>query len=162
MIEVKGFLRQDIEEVNAVWNKVVTDGRAFPQSVPFNTENGIKFFESQTFTGVAYDTESGEIVGVYILHPNFVGRCSHICNTSYAVKAGKRGQGIGEKIVSHSIQKARECGFKILQLNAVIASNTPALNLYKKLGLTPLGRIKDGFLNIDGEYEDIIPHYINL
>ncbi|MBO5374441.1 MAG: GNAT family N-acetyltransferase [Clostridia bacterium] len=162
MIEVKGFLREDIEEVNAVWNKVVTDGRAFPQSEPFDIENGIKFFESQTFTGVAYDTETNEIVGVYILHPNFVGRCSHICNTSYAVKDGKRGQGIGEKIVSHSLKKAKECGFKILQLNAVIASNAPALRLYKKLGLTPLGAIKDGFLNIDGEYEDIIPHYINL
>lgn len=162
MIEIKGFDRNDIDEVNAVWNKVVTDGRAFPQSEPFNTEDGIKFFESQTFTGVAYDTENDEIVGVYILHPNFIGRCSHICNTSYAVKDGKRGMGIGEKIVSHSIKKARECGFKVLQLNAVIASNAPALGLYKKLGLTPLGAIKDGFLNIDGEYEDIIPHYISL
>lgn len=162
MIKVKGFSRQDIDEVNAVWNKVVNDGNAFPQAEPFDRDSGIKFFEAQTFTGVAYDEETGEIVGVYILHPNFVGRCSHICNTSYAVKDGKRGLGIGRLIVTHSMEKARENGFKILQLNAVIASNAPALALYKKLGLTPLGAIKDGFLNKNGEYEDIIPHFINL
>ena len=162
MIEVKKFSKEDIEEVNAVWNKVVNDGNAFPQSEPFGKEDGIAFFEGQTFTGVAYDTETNEVVGVYILHPNFIGRCSHICNTSYAVMADKRGLGIGKLIVTHSMQRAREEGFKILQLNAVIASNTPALNLYKKLGLTPLGRIKDAFLNKNGEYEDIIPHYINL
>ena len=162
MIKVKGFSRKDIDEVNAVWNKVVVDGCAFPQSEPFNKEDGIKFFESQTFTGVAYDDETDEIVGVYIMHPNFVGRCSHICNTSYAVKDGKRGLGIGKLIVTHSMEMARECGFKILQLNAVIASNAPALALYKKLGLIPLGAIKDGFINKNGEYEDIIPHYINL
>lgn len=162
MIKVKPFDKKDIKEVNAVWNRVVEDGRAFPQEIPFNDEDGIAFFEGQTYTGVAYDDQTDEIVGVYILHPNFVGRCSHICNTSYAVKADKRGLGIGKLIVTHSMQKAREHGFKILQLNAVIASNTPALALYKKLGLIPLGAIKNAFRNKDGEYEDIIPHYITL
>jgi L-amino acid N-acyltransferase YncA len=162
MIKVKGFNRADIKEVNAIWNKVVEDGRAFPQEIPFDEEQGISFFEGQTYTGVAYDTESGEIVGVYILHPNFVGRCSHICNTSYAVKDGKRGLGIGKIIVGDSMDKAREHGFKILQLNAVIASNVSALALYKKMGFTPLGAIKDAFRNKDGEYEDIIPHFVNL
>lgn len=162
MVKIKGFSKEDIKEVNAIWNKVVEDGNAFPQEIPFDEKSGIEFFSSQTFTGVAYDDETDEIVGVYILHPNFIGRCSHICNTSYAVKAGKRGLGIGKLIVTDSMERARENGFKILQLNAVIASNTPALSLYKKLGLTPLGVIKDAFRNKNGEYEDIIPHYINL
>ena len=162
MIKVTGFTKENSTEAIEVWNSVVEDGRAFPQEIPFTYDEGVAFFECQTFTGVAYDDETLEVVGVYILHPNFVGRCSHICNTSYAVKKGKRGLGIGKLIVTHSMEKARECGFKILQLNAVIASNIPALNLYKKLGLIPLGPIKDAFCNKDGEYEDIIPHYINL
>ena len=47
----------------------------------------------------------------------------------------------------------------MLQFNAVVKSNTGALALYKKLGFTQLGVILGGFLNKDGEYEDIIPHY---
>ena len=60
------------------------------------------------------------------------------------------------------MQQARNAGYKILQFNAVVASNQTALNLYKKLGFTQLGVIPQGFRNIDNVYEDIIPHYITL
>ena len=57
------------------------------------------------------------------------------------------------------IAQGKTCGFRVLQFNAVVKSNTGALALYKKLGFTQLGVIPGGFLNKDGEYEDIIPHY---
>ena len=115
----------------------------------------------QSFTGVA-ENENGEIIGLYILHPNNVGRCAHICNASYAVKADLRGQHIGEKLVKHCMKTAKELGFKILQFNAVVKTNTAALNLYNKLGFVKLGVIPNGFLMPNGTYEDIIPHYIQL
>lgn len=66
---------------------------------------------------------------------------------------------IGEALVRHCLQKGKELGFRILQFNAVVAANTPALNLYKKLGFVQLGVIPGGFLMKDGHYEDIIPQY---
>ena len=59
-------------------------------------------------------------------------------------------------------KKGKEKGFKILQFNAVVKTNTSALKLYKKLGFTQLGIIPNGFLLKNGNYEDIIPHYITL
>ena len=118
-----------------------------------------EFFSSQSFTGLAVDRDTGEIVGLYILHPNNVGRCGHICNTSYAVKSGLRGRHIGEKLVLHSMEQGKTLGYRILQFNAVVATNANALHLYKKLGFTRLGVIPGGFLMPDGSYEDIIPHY---
>lgn len=160
-IEIKQFTENDIEAANAIWNEVVSDGIAFPQIEELDEKLGIEFFKSQSFTGVAYD-ENGEAVGLYILHPNNVGRCGHICNASYAVKSGKRGQHIGEILVKHCIEKAKEAGFGVLQFNAVVATNIAALKLYKKLGFTQLGTIPHGFLMKDGHYEDIIPHYYVL
>ena len=101
-------------------------------------------------------------MGLYILHPNNVGRCGHICNASYAVRRDCRGQHIGELLVRHSMAKGRALGFRILQFNAVVKSNAPALALYAKIGFTPLGVIPGGFLAKDGTYEDIVPHYIEL
>ena len=98
-------------------------------------------------------------MGLYILHPNNVGRCGHICNASYAVRADARGQRIGETLVRHCLEKGKELGFRILQFNAVVSSNTYALRLYQKLGFVRLGAIPGGFLMKDGHYEDIIPHY---
>lgn len=158
-IGIRMYEKDDVAAAIAIWNEVVEDGVAFPQMELLTESSGDAFFSEQSFTGIAYDEDSNEIVGLYILHPNNIGRCGHICNTSYAVKKEHRGKGIGEKLVVHSMEKGKELGFKILQFNAVVKSNVYALRLYEKLGFVRLGTIPGGFLMKDGRYEDIIPHY---
>ena len=162
MLKVEQFKEEYIKDAIAIWNDIVEDGIAFPQKETLDEKSGTEFFNSQSFTGIAIDTDSNEVVGLYILHPNNVGRCGHISNASYAVKKSKRGMHIGEFLVKDCLVKAKEIGFKILQFNAVVATNTSALKLYAKLGFTQLGIIPNGFLMKDGTYEDIIPHYIEL
>ena len=155
---VRGYDKTDAKAATDIWNQVVEDGEAFPQTELLTAESGDKFFRDQSFTGIACDAHSGEVLGLYILHPNNTGRCGHICNASYAVKRDVRGHHIGEKLVNHCMQKGKELGFRILQFNAVVASNTYALKLYEKLGFVRLGTIPGGFLMKDGHYEDIIVH----
>lgn len=162
MLKIEEYSTKYISDAVEIWNDIVEDGVAFPQTELLNSQTGDEFFKSQSFTGIAVDTDSGEVVGLYILHPNNVGRCGHISNASYAVKKNKRGQHIGEILVKDCLAKAKKIGFKILQFNAVVATNTSALKLYKKLGFTQLGVIPKGFLLKDGSYENIIPHYIEL
>jgi len=158
-IVIKPYERSDAAGAAAIWNEVVEEGIAFPQEELLTEESGDMFFQEQSYTGIAIDEESGQIVGLYILHPNNVGRCGHICNASYAVKKDLRGRHIGEKLVTDCMEKGKELGFGILQFNAVVRSNEHALRLYKKLGFVQLGIIPGGFLMKDGTYEDIIPHY---
>ena len=113
-VRIREYEKNDAHEAVNIWNQVVGDGEAFPQTELLTAEAGDEFFREQSFTGIAYDEESGEITGLYILHPNNVGRCGHICNASYAVKKGMRGQHIGEKLVTHCMQKGKELGFRIL------------------------------------------------
>ena len=162
MIAIRKYETQDMESAMNIWNEVVRDGIAFPQDEELTEQSADRFFSSQSYTGIAEDNETGELVGLYILHPNNVGRCGHICNTSYAVKSGKRGLHIGEQLVKDSLKVGVELGFRILQFNAVVATNSHALHLYERLGFTQLGRIPQGFRMKDGYYEDIIPHYIQL
>lgn len=162
MITVRKYQTQDMVEAMNIWNEVVREGVAFPQVDELTETTADDFFSSQSYTGIATDDETGEIVGLYILHPNNVGRCGHICNTSYAVKSVRRGQHIGEQLVKDSLAVGARLGFRILQFNAVVASNIHALHLYQRLGFTQLGRIPRGFRMKDGHYEDIVPHYIDL
>lgn len=161
-IIINKYNKNNVSDAVSIWNSIVEDGKAFPQLEMLNEETGDAFFTQQSYTGIAFNADTNEIVGLYILHPNNVGRCSHICNASYAVKTEARGNHIGEALVKHCMKTAREMGFGILQFNAVVKTNTPALALYKKLGFTQLGVIPNGFLMKDGGYEDIIPHYITL
>ena len=157
---IREYTKKDLDSMVKIWNQVVVDGEAFPQEECLTPETGQEFFAAQDYCAVA--EEAGEVLGLYILHPNNVGRCGHICNASYAVASRARGRGLGEALVRHCLDKAKELGFGILQFNAVVSSNTPALNLYRKLGFTQLGTIPGGFLMKDGSYQDIIPHYKKL
>ena len=162
MIIVEAYTKKNIRPAIEIWNEIVREGVAFPQEDELDEISGDEFFSAQSFTGLAKDTETDEILALYILHPNNVGRCSHICNASYAVKSNLRGRHIGEFIVKHCIEKARELGFKILQFNAVVAQNIHARNLYRRLGFIELGIIPGGFRMPDGTFADIVPQYISL
>lgn len=161
-IVIRPFQREDVADAVRIWNQVVEDGVAFPQTELLDEVSGMEFFLEQSFTGIAVDEESGRICGLYILHPNNIGRCGHICNASYAVRRDCRGRHIGEALVRHCLAQGKELGFRILQFNAVVRSNTAALSLYRKLGFVQLGIIPGGFRMKDGSYEDIIPHYHTL
>ena len=161
-LKVVAYDSKDVRAAIEIWNEVVRDGIAFPQENELDEVTGDEFFKSQSFTGLAVDTDTGEILALYILHPNNVGRCGHISNASYAVRSNLRGRHLGEIIVKHCISKARELGFRILQFNAVVATNVHARHLYQRLGFMELGTIPGGFRMPDGSYADIVPQFIDL
>ena len=161
-ITVRKYEEKDLPDLIRIWNEVVEDGVAFPQEEFLNTETGRDFFAEQTYTAAAVDEESGKVYGLYILHPNNIGRCGHICNASYAVKTTYRGQKIGEQLVRHCLHQARQMGFRILQFNAVVKENYAARKLYEKLGFVTIGTVAEGFQKKDGTYSDIVLYYFPL
>lgn len=154
---IREFTDKDISQMVKIWNEVVEEGIAFPQEDFLDERSGKDFFGEQSYTGVAED--DNDITGLYILHPNNIGRCGHICNASYAVSSRCRGQHIGERLVTDCLEKAKELGFKVLQFNAVVESNIHARHLYERLGFIQLGTIPGGFRMKDGQYENICPYY---
>lgn len=134
---IRNYTEKDLTAMIAIWNEVVEDGIAFPQEELLTEKTGAEFFGSQTWCGVA--EENGIVYGLYILHPNNVGRCGHICNASYAVSKAFRGKHIGELLVKDCLVQAKKCGYGVLQFNAVVESNIHARHLYERLGFVQLG-----------------------
>ena len=161
-IEVRAYEENDLPEMIRIWNEVVEEGIAFPQEDVLAPDTGKVFFAGHTYNAVAVNADTGEICGLYILHPNNVGRCGHICNASYAVSSKERGLHIGEKLVADSLVQGKQHGFSVLQFNAVVATNVHARHLYERLGFIQLGTIPKGFRMKDGYYEDICPYYHEL
>ncbi|MEI0702763.1 GNAT family N-acetyltransferase [Brachyspira intermedia] len=150
-----------IKEVLKIWNDIIEEGIYFPQIETLsNEEEAHKYFISQDYTGIAIDND--KVFGVYILHPNNIGRCGHISNASYAVSKESRGKGIGEALVRDSMEQGNKLGYKILQFNAVVISNINAHKLYEKIGFNKIGIVKKGYMNKNNEYEDIALYYIDL
>ena len=129
---IRKFEDKDLPAMIGIWNEIVDEGIAFPQEELLDINTGKAFFESQTYTAVA--EIDGTIAGLYILHPNNVGRCGHICNASYAVSSAVRGQHIGEKLFEHVKSEAKRLGCYEVTLN-VWEGNDSARGFYDKMGL---------------------------
>lgn len=160
MTEIRRYTRDDLPGLREVWNEVVRDGMAFPQLEELTEDTARGFFAAQDFTAVAED--GGKVLGLYILHPNNVGRCGHQANASYAVSSAARGRGIGEALVRHSLSTAAGLGYRLLIFNAVVATNTSAIALYEKLGFQRIGMVPEGFRQKDGAWVDTIMYYHEL
>jgi L-amino acid N-acyltransferase YncA len=161
-IVIREYGPEDIEQMTEIWNEVVLAGDAFPQTEGLDAGSAGEFFASQTYCAAAYDAAHGKICGLYILHPNNIGRCGHICNASFAVCGQFRGRRVGELLVRDCLEKAKEYGFRVMQFNAVVASNRRARSLYEKLGFVPLGTVPEGFRLKNGAYADICLYYKTL
>lgn len=105
-IEILPFDGTHLEQIIKIWNSIVEQGETFPQKETLDMTEGLSIFSNQTFTGVA--VKDHRIFGFYILHPNNIGRCSKIANASYGITEAARGQGIGKKLVLHSLKTAKK------------------------------------------------------
>lgn len=109
---------------------------AFPQEKAPDKASCTVFFAAQTYTVAAEETATGRMPGYIHSAPNNICPCGCIANVSCAVAASCRGLhiGIGEKLVLDRLTQAKAHGFRVMQLNAAVASNTHARHLFERLG----------------------------
>jgi len=89
--------------------------------------------------------EDGVLLGSYFIKPNASGPGGHVCNCGYMVSPLARGRGVAAALCAHSQQRGRTLGYLAMQFNAVVASNTVAVALWKKLGFVEVGRVPGAY-----------------
>ena len=159
-ITFRPYSKEDIPVLTALRNEVLSDGVAFPGEVLYNEPDFSEYMGQQT--AVNCMLADGKIAGYYILHPNNIGRCSHVANASYLMDKRFRGQHLGNKLVGHSIAAARKAGFPGMQFNAPLSENYPALHIYQNAAFSIVGTIPGGFRVKDGRYVDMYVMYLPL
>jgi len=87
----------------------------------------------------------GNIVGTYYVRPNQPGRGGHVANGGYIVAPQARGRGLARVLCEHSLDTARERGYKAMQFSYVVATNTSAVRTWEKCGFTVVGRLPGAF-----------------
>ena len=111
----------------------------------------------------AFVAEDGDrVVGTYFLRPNQAGGGNHVCNCGYVTASDSAGKGVARVMHEHSLQRARERGFRGMQFNFVISSNERALRLWRSLGYETVGRLPAAFLSPSKGYVDALVMYRTL
>ncbi|MEP6862139.1 MAG: GNAT family N-acetyltransferase [Deltaproteobacteria bacterium] len=101
----------------------------------------------------------GEIVGTYFIHPNQAGGGRHVCNCGYITSPAATSRGIARRMCEHSLEHARARGYRAMQFNFVISTNTRAVRLWESLGFTTVARLPGAFLHPTDGYVDALVMY---
>ena len=102
------------------------------------------------------------ILGTYILRPNQSGGGSHVANAGFMVSASARGQGLGRAMAEHCLSEARRLGFRAMQFNYVISTNTAAIRLWQDFGFEIVGTLPDAFRHPEKGNVDVYVMYRSL
>ena len=95
-------------------------------------------------TVVAVD-DDGTVVGSAQTHPNHPGRGSHVANAGFVVHPDHTGRGIGRALGEHVLEQAGADGYRAMQFNAVVETNTRAVRLWRSFGFEVLATVPEAF-----------------
>ncbi len=89
--------------------------------------------------------ENGAVLGTYFLKPNQQGGGAHVANCGYVTAPAAQSRGIGRQMCLHSLERAKERGFRAMQFNFVVSTNELAIKLWTSLGFKTVGRLPLAF-----------------
>ncbi len=89
--------------------------------------------------------EDDTILGSASMGPNRPARGAHVATASFMVDPDYAGQGVGRALAAHVISWARQAGYRSIQFNAVVETNTAAVRLWEALGFQILTTVPEAF-----------------
>ena len=89
--------------------------------------------------------QGGEVLGTYYIVRNQKGGGSHVCNCGYITAEAARGQGVARAMLAHSLDIAPGLGFRAMQYNFVVSTNTRAVATWQRAGFEVVGRLPLAF-----------------
>jgi L-amino acid N-acyltransferase YncA len=132
--QIWAFLRGIIAAGDTyTWDRDVTESRA--------RELWMSTPPARTVVAVDGDT----VLGTAKLAPNHMGPASHIANASFMVSPEHGGRGVGRALGEHVLDLARADGYRAMQFNAVVETNTRAVALWQSLGFEIIATLPEGF-----------------
>jgi len=145
VIEIRLYKENDWPTIWHIIEPVFRAGEtyAFPRDIS-EEEAHKAWVLNPKATYIAVDQDD-TILGTYYIKPNQPGLGNHICNCGYIVSEDARGQGIASAMCEHSQEEAVKQGFRAMQYNLVVSTNSGAVRLWKKLGFDVVGTIPEAF-----------------
>jgi L-amino acid N-acyltransferase YncA len=137
-------------------------GETFPHDPGITGgEAQVAWVEQSLAVMVAVDP-AGAVVGTYYLRPNSLALGAHVANAGYVVAEPCRRQGIGSRLCQHSLQAARRLGFRAMQFNLVVSTNTAGLRCWQRNGFQVVGTLPGAFRHKRLGYVDALVMFQGL
>lgn len=157
-MSIRSAKSDDYEAIWAILEPMIRAGETYTLPRDMSREEVLKYWfseEKETFVW----GENGEILGTYFLKANQQGGGSHVANCGYVTAAAAQGRGIARAMCLHSLERAKERGFRAMQFNFVVSTNERAVKLWQSLGFEIVGRLPRAFAHPERGFVDALVMY---
>ncbi|WP_172297500.1 GNAT family N-acetyltransferase [Pseudoruegeria sp. HB172150] len=152
---------EDDDAIWAVLKPAIEAGDTFTADPNGGREGGFAYWRPAGASNFVAELD-GEILGTSYLKPNQKGGGTHVCNAGYCTAPQARGKGVARALLAHSLEEARTRGFRAMQYNFVVSTNTRAIDTWERAGFQIAGRLPGAFLHPQQGYVDALVMFRTL
>jgi L-amino acid N-acyltransferase YncA len=160
-LKIRSATERDGDAIWNIFHEVIAAGDTYAFDPEMSREEALAYwFGTDTHTYVAEN--DGRIVGTYLLRANQAGPGAHVANAAFMVTPDAQGQGIGRAMGEDCLSEARRLGFRAMQFNFVVSTNTSAIHLWQQLGFKIVGSLPGAFRHPRSGYVDVYVMFRSL
>ena len=148
----------------AIWRilePIIREASTYTLPADMTQRDGLQYWRARAHEVFVAESE-GEVVGTYFMQPNQTGGGAHVANCGYMTAPWATGRGIARAMCQHSLEHARELGFRAMQFNFVVSTNERAVRLWQDCGFEIVGRLPLAFQHPRHGYVDALVMYRSL
>jgi L-amino acid N-acyltransferase YncA len=158
---IRASTGQDSDAIWAIMEPVIRAGETYTIARDVSRQDALAYWFAPGHE-VFVAEEDGAIVGSYLLRANQGGGGAHVANCAYMTAQHATGRGVARAMCRHSLDTARERGFRAMQFNFVVSTNERAVRLWTAFGFATVGRLPEAFLHPALGYVDALVMYCAL
>jgi len=161
VLEIRAATEADHDAIWDIFHAILAKGDTYAFEPEMSRQEALAYWvRADTRTYVAEN--DGRVLGTYILKPNQAAGGSHVANAAFMVAPDTRGLQVGRKMGEHCLAEARRLGFRAMQFNFVVSTNTAAIHLWHRLGFKITGTLPGAFRHPEKGYVDVYVMFRSL
>jgi ribosomal protein S18 acetylase RimI-like enzyme len=154
-------LQPDADSIWAILEPTIRAGDTYTLPRDMRRKGALDYWFASSHE-VFVAEEDAQILGTYFLQPNQQGGGAHVANCGYITAPWATGRGVARAMCVHSLDRARQRGFRAMQFNFVVSTNQRAIALWQNFGFEIVGRLPGAFQHPSAGYVDALVMYRSL
>jgi GNAT superfamily N-acetyltransferase len=144
-MEIREATSADWARIYPFWSEIVEAGETYVYPLGLGPDEARALWMEQPPGHTVVAVEGDEILGSAKMGPNRPGRGAHVATGSFMVDPRHHGRGVGRALGEYLIDWARRNRYHMIQFNAVVQVNAPAVHLWQALGFEIIGTVPEAF-----------------
>lgn len=144
-MNIRPATEADWPAIYPIFTAIIDAGEtySYPEGLTSEQAQDLWMEQSPGITVVAVDGD--DILGTAKAGPNRPARGAHVSTASFMVSPDRRVRGVGRALGEWILDWATREGYRSMQFNAVVETNSPAVHLWQSLGFAIIGTVPEAF-----------------